>query len=94
MATIHTVEATNVTAIQNGYRLKISVLDLGLYINGFTIRRSEVNTTGWWVQAPANNKNGKWFNPAEFDKSKSLWVEIEKACIDAANLQDSVDKYQ
>jgi hypothetical protein len=89
--TLHTIEAEVLGVISGGYRLKVSVLDIGMYILGFTARRSEKLSSGWWIQPPAIHTNGKWKYTAEFDKSKSLWPEIESACIHAVALQDNVD---
>jgi len=88
MVNLNIIEVTILGEINNGYRLKISVLDLGIYINGFTARKSDKNASGWWIQPPANNINGKWVHSIELDKSKSLWVEIEQACLDQLKLQE------
>ena len=81
---MHTIEVTvrNELATKKGkgYRLKVSVLDLGLYIDGFRAIPSNKNQSGWWVQPPSNNVGGKWINAVEFDKTKVLWNEIEKSC--------------
>lgn len=86
---LHSVEVLDIAGINNGYRLKIGVLDLGLYVYGFTARKSDINSSGWWIQPPAVNVNGRWKSTLEFDKSKSLWPEIEEACINAAKEADS-----
>lgn len=88
MANLHIVEAEVLGDINNGYRLKISVLDIGVYVYGFTVRRSDKNSSGWWVQPPATNVKGKWVSTIEFDKSKSLWVEVEQACLEQVKLQE------
>lgn len=83
MINLHSVDVEVLGEINNGYRLKISILDIGVYIFGFTIRHSDKNESGWWVQPPAQLINGKWKSTIEFDKSKSLWLEIEQECIDS-----------
>lgn len=80
--TIHSISAEVRAAIKDGYRLKVSVLDLGLYIDGFRAVRSDRNMSGWWVQSPAVNVKGKWLYTPEFDKSYTLWQEIEQACVE------------
>ncbi len=81
--TIHSISVEVRAAIKDGYRLKVSVLDLGLYIDGFRAVRSDRNMSGWWVQPPATNVKGKWLTTPEFDKSCTLWQEIEQACLEA-----------
>lgn len=89
MANLHIVEASDVQPIKNGYRIKVNVLDLGFYAFGFTARKSDKNKSGWWVQPPAIKVgSNSWKQTIEFDKSKSLWSEIEDACIDAVAEQE------
>jgi hypothetical protein len=78
--TMHSIEAEVRSEIKDGYRLKVSVLDLGFYVDGFRAARSDRSPTGWWVQPPATrSKSGKWIQCPEFDKQKTLWQEIEAA---------------
>lgn len=72
-------------SINNGYRLKVNVDDLGLYMIGWTARRSDKNESGWWIQPSANNVNGKWKISPEFNKAMALWQQIEKKCVEAVN---------
>ncbi len=65
--------------IRDGYRVKVSLPEVGVYISGWTVRESD--KTVWWVQPPASNKGGKWYPAIEFDKNKELWKQIETACI-------------
>lgn len=69
--------------INNGYRLKVSVLDLGMYMFGWTARRSEKNKSGWWVQQQAIKVGGGWKLCPEFNKALPLWQKIENECIQA-----------
>lgn len=91
MANLHLIEAQVLGDIPNGHRLKVSVLDLGLYMFGWTARRSEQSKSGWWVQPPATKTASGWKQTVEFDKSKSLWIEIESTCIDAVLSQQGTD---
>lgn len=84
----HIIEAVVTGAIGGGYRLKVSVIDLGLYIDGWTIRSPRENGE-WWLQPPAHKVGNRWVNPAEFDKSKSLWKEIYSECLDAVKLYEA-----
>jgi hypothetical protein len=83
--TLHSIDVEVRAAIKDGYRLKVSVLDLGLYMDGFRAVRSDRNTGGWWVQPPAVNVKGKWRSSPEFDKSLTLWQEIEQMCLEAVS---------
>lgn len=80
---LHAIEAEVLGEIANGFRIKVSVLDLGLYMYGWTARRSLQSKRGWWIQPQAVKTTSGWKPTVEFDKSNSLWVEIEAACIDA-----------
>jgi hypothetical protein len=83
--TLHSIEVEVRAEITNGYRLKVSVLDLGLYMDGFRVMRSDKNANGWWVQPPAVLARGKWRPTPEFNKSLTLWQEIEQACIEVVS---------
>ena len=92
MANLHIVEAEVISSITNGYRLKVSVLDLGMFTYGWTARHSERSKDGWWVQPPAVRYGKGWKPTIEFDKSKSLWLEIKSACIDAVQNYHAPEK--
>ncbi|USN96469.1 MAG: hypothetical protein H6797_05395 [Candidatus Nomurabacteria bacterium] len=77
-----------------GYRLKVSILDLGLYIDGFRALKSERNQNGWWVQPPSNLVKGVWVTACEFDKTKAFWLNIEQSCVDAIATYLSEDRQQ
>lgn len=68
--------------INNGYRLKVSVLDLGMYMFGWTARRSDKNESGWWVQQQALKIGNGWKLIPEFNKALPLWQQIENKCIE------------
>lgn len=77
------IEIEVLGSINNGYRLKASVLDLGLYMFGWTARRSDKNNSGWWVQQQAIQINNDWKHIPEFNKAMPLWQELEAKCIHA-----------
>lgn len=67
---------------RNGfYRLKVSIVDMGMYMFGFRAKQSDKG--GWWIQPPSTKTPSGWKMNPEFDKSRQLWQEIEKACITA-----------
>lgn len=71
---------------KGGYRVKLAILDHGIYINGIVVY-------------PPNNEHGnKWnvYTPAagrarlvEFNSKLPLWEEAKEACIDAVKLYRS-----
>jgi hypothetical protein len=68
------------------YLVKVSLVDVGMYITGITVQPSPKRPEdGLWVQPPRYQpkKGGKWVTPAEFDTSKSLWQLIEKTVLKA-----------
>lgn len=88
MRNLYCVEAEVRGDIKGVYRLKISILDLGVYVDGFTARHSDIDDTGWWIQPPARQVGARWISVIEFDKSKTLWVEIVNCCLDTINLYE------
>jgi hypothetical protein len=68
--------------LANGFRLKVTIDALGLYINGFRV----LNGRGehkWWVIPPQQRAGPRYIDILEFDKSYDLWTDIENACIQA-----------
>jgi hypothetical protein len=78
MSTIHVIEIdpNTVREITNGWQLKVNVLDLGMYINGFRALRSKKEPGTWWVQPPARKVGNRYKDVVEFNKSETLWLEI------------------
>lgn len=73
----------------SGYRLKVSILELGIYIDGFRATRSEKNRGGWWIQPPAIPP--AWKRLPEFDQKNNLWQTIERLATEAATKADLAD---
>lgn len=86
MARLHIIDAEVLGEIKGGYRLKISLVDLGVYIFGIRAVHSAKETSGWWVQPPASRTSSGWKANPEFDKKKDLWREIEQSCVEAIQL--------
>jgi len=76
----------------NGYRMKIHLEELGLYMYGWTARHSEKNESGWWIQQTAFKVGNAWKKCPEFNKSKPLWQQIEIKCIEAIKEYESLTK--
>ena len=95
-STNHLVEAVVTSEIKGGYRLKVSVIDLGMYIDGWTLRKSTKSNDDWWLQPPAVNLGSRWHLTVEFDHSKAFWQEIQQECLKALQIyldtsEDTVD---
>lgn len=74
------VQAIVLDIDRNGFhRLKVSLEEMGMYMFGF--RAKHTDKRGWWIQPPSTKTTSGWKMNPEFDKSKPLWIEIEKACI-------------
>lgn len=84
----HLIEAEITAEIDRGYQLKVSILDLGLYISGWRIIRPKGNKD-WWLQPPAYPIKGRWWKNVEFDTKKPLWLEIEAKCLEAVKLYEA-----
>lgn len=69
--------------LENGFRLKVDVTSLGLYINGFRVLPGK-NGHKWWVIPPQQKTGPKnYIDILEFDKTMDLWIDIQNACIGA-----------
>ena len=83
-----TAEVHHSAKITNGYRVKISLPELGIYINGMMVFPPHDQYPDWSVVPPSKLKGrGIWVGIIEFNKKLPLWQEIHDACIDAAKLE-------
>ncbi len=79
---IHTIEAVVTKEIPKGFQIKVSVLDLGLYLFGLRLTLNS-KEKGWWLQTPAIPLKGRYWHNVEFDQAMTLWQEIEAKCHEA-----------
>ena len=70
--------------LANGYRLKVTVEALGVYINGFRVLPGKKDHK-WWVLPPQTKLGARYIDIVEFDKSLDLWIDIQNACINAVD---------
>ena len=85
------VEAAVHKQINNGYRVKVSVLSLGMYINGAMVYPPNPEHPAWAVFMPAQRAGrGKYVYIIEFNKKLDLWNEVYDACIKAVELDISL----
>jgi hypothetical protein len=84
MSKVFTVTADVHKPIGNGYRVKVSLLDLGVYINGMVVYPPNDDHNDWSVMTPAlRSGRGKWAHVIEFNKSTALWEDVYTACVQA-----------
>lgn len=91
---LHTVEAEVHKQYGNGYRVKVMILDLGIYINGMMVYPPNDEHKQWSVLTPARPAGrGKYARIVEFNKKLPLWEHVHDACVDAVKLfqHDSKD---
>lgn len=92
MAKSFAIEAQVHKPIPQGYRVKVSLLDIGMYINGFVVMPPNEDHD-WSVYPPSERAGrGKWKYVVEFNKKLPLWEEIYDACVDAVKLEKSYEK--
>ena len=92
MPKLYSIEAQVHKPIPQGYRVKVSVLDLGMYINGMVVMPPNEGHE-WTVYPPSQRAGrGKYSYIVEFNKKLPLWEEIYDACVDAVKLEMSYDK--
>jgi len=92
MPKLYSIEAQVHMSIPQGYRVKVSVLDLGMYINGMVVMPPSEGHE-WTVYPPSQRAGrGKYSYIVEFNKKLPLWEEIYDACVDAVKLEMSYDK--
>lgn len=73
--------------MNKGYRVKVIVEELGLYINGMVIFPPDDDHENWSVLTPARPAGkGHYVRIVEFNKKLPLWSEIYSACIAAVEL--------
>ena len=66
------------------FLIKVSITDIGLYINGITAQASDkFPGKGLWVQLPRYNSKGKWYRPIETRGDSPLWLLIERLATQA-----------
>lgn len=90
---LHTVEAAVHKPVGNGYRVKVSIIDLGIYINGMMVYPPNEEHDNWSVLTPARPAGrGKYARIVEFNKKSPLWEHIYDACVDAVKLYSADSK--
>lgn len=68
---------------KNRFFLKITFVEMGMWINSFTVQPSKYEGHDWWVQPPKHRQSKGWTETVDFDKSYQLWNIIQKKSIQA-----------
>jgi hypothetical protein len=89
MPRLYNLDAECHMQLKNGsYRVKLSILDHGMYINGIVVfPPTSEHGNKWNVYTPAAGKA----RLVEFNSKLPLWEEVKEACIDAVKLYRSHD---
>jgi len=93
MPKLHNIEARVHKPLPTGYRVKVSILDLGMYINGCVVMPPNGDHPDWAVYPPKQNVFGRYISIVEFNKKLPLWIEVNEACIEEVKkyLEESRD---
>ena len=91
MSNLYNVEASVHKLLATGaYRVKVSILDFGMYINGALVYPPN-DDHDWAVYMPSQRAGrGLWKPIIEFNKKLALWAEIYDACIEAVKADASL----
>ena len=65
------------------YLVKVSLKDVGIYINSITVQPSTKDPTTPWVQAPRFNIRGKWVWPLQMDTNEQFWLMVKSLALKA-----------
>lgn len=92
MRNFHTIDVQVHKPVNDGFRVKVSIIDLGMYLNGVLVFPPNEQHADWVVYPPVMNIGGyRKMYPAEFNKKERLWLEITQACIEAVQVDQSYD---
>ena len=82
MPKLHTIEAHVHKQLDSCYRVKVSILDLGMYLNGCRVLPPN-GERSWTVYPPQVQVYGRYIDVVEFNKKLPLWQEVCEAAIEA-----------
>ncbi|KKW03624.1 MAG: hypothetical protein UY35_C0005G0072 [Candidatus Saccharibacteria bacterium GW2011_GWC2_48_9] len=91
MSNLHIIEVQIHKPVNDGFRVKVSVLDLGMFLNGVLVFPPNDQHEEWITYPPVIKIGYKKIYPAEFNKKETLWSEIHQACTEAVKLEQSYD---
>ncbi|RYX79138.1 hypothetical protein EON76_00205 [bacterium] len=89
------VEASVHVPYKNGYRVKVSMPEIGMYINGMMIYPPDEGHPEWSVLTPARLAGrGKYAHIVEFNKKLPLWDAVYDASVAAVRAHISSNDEQ
>lgn len=65
------------------YFVKITFVELGMFINSFSVQPSKYEGQPLWVQPPKHRQRNGFTPTVDFDKSYPLWEVIEQKALEA-----------
>lgn len=79
------IEATVYThnPVKDMYYVKIAFLGTGMYINSFSVQKSQYESNPYWVQPPKHYQGNRWVTTVDFETSCDLWKIIEFKALEA-----------
>ena len=86
MTKVYNVEALVHKPIGEGFRVKVEIKEIGLFINGMVVYPPNEKNKGWQTLTPAIKKGFRWVHAIEFNSKLPLWKAISEACIEAVRL--------
>lgn len=69
--------------VKEQYYVKIAFLGTGMYINSFSVKKSQYPSKPFWVQPPQHWQGNKWVPTLDFDRNYDLWKIIETKSLQA-----------
>lgn len=76
---------------KGGLRLKVSIPDLGIYIDGFRGYPSQKTEGTWTIYPPSVRVGAGYKDVVEFNKKKPLWKEIAEAGLQTIEIYKSAE---
>lgn len=95
MAKLNTVTAEVHKKVGKGYRVKVLMPEIGIFINGMMVYPPSEEHNYWSVYPPSHRAGrGKYAYIVEFNKKFSLWEEIYDECVDAVKVDPQYKQEQ
>lgn len=86
MTKAYSIEASVHKPIKEGYRVKVEMKEIGLFINGMIVYPPNEKHEDWQVLTPAMKFGYKYIHTIEFNSKLPLWKELRSVCIEAVRL--------
>jgi|TARA_Y100001949_G_C15880582_1_gene283612 hypothetical protein len=83
MSALYNFEAEVHMPLKEGYRVKLSEHNIGMFINGMVVFPPNSKSNEWKVFTPSTRLGKGYIHPVEFNGKKSMWLEIKECCINS-----------